>query len=159
MTDARCPPAQQQAAIGNRVLDSFRQLGAEADFADSLVAFAYDQNINWNPPQGPVLFQHLCAIAAFRQSELLEVKVLTLRSAGMVAQDEILAAYQYFDIHPDRENTYSDEQILGIYQSMAQDIGADEQIKAKQALQTISSARNSGFLRNAAANRKSLSPV
>lgn len=133
-------------------------LGALPDFSDGLIEFCYSRQTLCDPEKIPMYFQCLREIASARQSDTLQLRATMLESRGVVSQNMINEAYQYFNIQLDHANVVTDNMIIDRYNARLPDVGPDERVRAKHMLKLLADARNSQAMRDASSDSKSLPP-
>lgn len=120
----------------------FASLGVLPDFADTLIIFAFDQQLTCDPARQPYYFECLQVIADARQTEDLQVKVATMESQDMVSRRDIDKAYRSLHV-PEPVAQQSDSRILDCFQARLGDLGHQAADDARQALWKIGTSRAS----------------
>jgi ubiquitin carboxyl-terminal hydrolase 25/28 len=115
------------------------------DFADELVSYSFDRQIECNPSAGPYYLECLQNIAHARGTEDLQVKVATLESQNLVSRRDLANSFKLLGCTP----SDGDERILSLFQVRQSDTGPSGQDDLKQALQRIGMMRQSQRLINA----------
>ncbi|KJX94272.1 ubiquitin carboxyl-terminal hydrolase like protein [Zymoseptoria brevis] len=138
-------PSLRRAGVSNEDLAYFASLGAQPDFADELVVFAFDRQFECDPSNGPYYLECLQVITAARGTEQLQLKVATLESQDLISRRDLTNAYRSLNC----TRTESDERILGLFQVRQSDTGPSGQEDLRQALYKIGMSRQSQRLINA----------
>jgi ubiquitin carboxyl-terminal hydrolase 25/28 len=128
-------------------------LGAVNDFADDLIAFAYDRQRDCDPQNSPYYLECLQGIATGRKSADLQEKSVLSISMGEHTLTEIDNAYKFFAIDPDIN--HGDDYIIGLYRSRIESAPRQKE-EARECLLTIGQARQSSQIQ-AVANDKEMS--
>lgn len=115
-------------------------LGAVNDFADDLIAFAYDRQCDCNPQNKPYYLECLKGIGEGRHSVDLQEKSVMAISMGEYTLSDIENAYKYFDVSPDTQG--GDYHIIGLYKSRI-DSAPRQKEEARRRLLIIGQARQS----------------
>ncbi|KAF2011767.1 cysteine proteinase [Aaosphaeria arxii CBS 175.79] len=153
-----CEDYGKKAALGTRNSDHeedhpyYAGLGTVGDFSDDLLLFAYNCQFRVDKDNATYYFECLQSIAIGRNSEWLNMEVMTLASKGQVNRAELRNAYQYFGINPRDADYISDEHVLQNFRSRLPDIGPGQDEEARNVLRIIGNARNSDRLRQEASN-------
>lgn len=126
----------------------FASLGALSDFADSLVDFAYERQVQCDALNEPYYYECIQSIAKQRGSEELQLKATMLESKGLVSRRDLSEAYRYFHL-PSDGGAADDDRIYNMFQAQHADLGAQEQEKAREMLGRIGRRRGSKLLINA----------
>ena len=128
----------------------YASLGATADFADSLLIFAYERQTTWDPENGPYYLECLQDLAEGRKSEELVTKAVLMESEGHFSRKDIPRAYRYFGLDP-RSRDLDDESIIGSFRSRVGDAPRHE-AEMRRALRIIGIDRKSARIESEAAN-------
>lgn len=128
-------------------------LGAVNDFSDDLIAFAYDRQRDCDPQNKPYYLECLQGIGQGRESEDLQAKSVMAISMGEHTLKDIENAYKFFAINPDTAG--GDDYIVGLYKSRIESAPRQKE-EARQSLQIIGQARQSGIIQ-AMANDRAMS--
>lgn len=123
-------------------------MGALSDFADSLVDFAYERQVQCDALNEPYYYECIQSIAKQRGSEELQLKTTMLESKGLVSRRDLSEAYRYFHL-PSDGGAADDDRIYNMFQAQHADLGAQEQEKAREMLGRIGRRRGSKLLINA----------
>lgn len=129
-------------------------LGALRHFSDDLIIFAYDRQVECDPQNASYYFECLEGIAKGRESEVLQVKVATLMSAGQTNRRQVDEAYRYLGLDPSEFVT--DDYIIGVFKSRLSDISPTQETEMREMLRILGQARGSGALTQEASNCKSI---
>ncbi|KAL1602675.1 ubiquitin-specific protease ubp2 [Paraconiothyrium brasiliense] len=127
-------------------------LGALADFADSLLIFAYNRQVEADAVNTSYYFECLKDLAKGRNSEILLTESAILESQGLFTRQDVIQAYRTLGIDPSHASALSDEIITNQFKSRLADIGPRQVEEARSALQVIGTARNSEIIKRAASN-------
>jgi len=120
-------------------------LGAQSDFADNLLLWAFHAQKDNDPKNAPWYFQALQDLAKGRKSENLETEVMLLKSKGAYTLDELNEAFVYMGLDP---NTTDETLIIGVFNSRLIDSPRQEaEIREKTGL--IGHALDSEAIQNA----------
>lgn len=136
--------------------DHFRYyagLGAVSDFHDSLIQFAYEQQIACDMASSSYYLESLNGIAEGRKSEDLKTKAAIEASTGKLSSTEIKEAYASFNLDI-RNPRLDDEHIIGVFKSRAADAPLHE-AELRRNLTIIGRHRQSQRIEEFAANSKS----
>ncbi|KAK5114333.1 hypothetical protein LTR62_002585 [Meristemomyces frigidus] len=128
----------------------FSTLGALSDFADTLVEFAFDRQINCDPEAQAYYFECLQVISESRNTEQLQTKVVMLQSEGHISRRDITKAYRSFGLQlPSSNVLYTDQHILSTFQAQLSDVSPAVAADLREALYKIGCSRDSSMLMNA----------
>ncbi|KAK6497730.1 ubiquitin-specific protease ubp2 [Arthrobotrys musiformis] len=108
-------------------------LGAQADFSDKLLFWAYERQKECDPENAPFYFDCISDIANNRHSEDLQLQVVTLRSQGEYSRSDVKNAYRDLGITRDFED---EGFIIGNFQSRIADAPRQE-VALREALMII----------------------
>jgi ubiquitin carboxyl-terminal hydrolase 25/28 len=124
----------------------FAGLGTVVDFHDTLIIFAYDQQLSADVENTPYYLECLQGIAAGRGSEQLQEKVVIESSLGKVSLLNIRDAYKQLNL--DINEHLTEDYIIGMYDSRVPDVGKQQEAELKEALRTIGIHRHSERVKN-----------
>jgi ubiquitin carboxyl-terminal hydrolase 25/28 len=130
----------------------FIALGAPMDLSDSLVAKAYQWQIQTDPQNAPLYLSNLRHVASLRQSPDLETEVLIETSQGRFDTEMLNDAYKAFHL-VGQEGTVSDEDIVGRFTAQLQDSPSHEH-QLRDYLRIIGVHRNSKRITDIAMSSK-----
>ena len=119
----------------------YASLGAMRDFQDSLISFAYDQQLLADPENGPYYLECLQGISTGRQSEELQEKAAIEASLGRVSLQDIRHSFEQLGLEIGAAMT--DDYIIGTFQSRVADAGDRQEGELKRALKIVGQYRNS----------------
>jgi ubiquitin carboxyl-terminal hydrolase 25 len=118
----------------------YTALGVPEDAADSLVIFAYEQQVKTDFIQAPWYLSYFKVINNRRSSEALETKLAVELSEGKFDAEQLTDAYIYFGLS--LHSPTSDEHIIGVFQSRLQDARVHE-LEMREQLRMIGVHRQS----------------
>ena len=121
----------------------YTALGVPEDAADSLVIFAYEQQVKTDVIQAPWYLSYFKAINSVRSSEALETKLAVELSDGKFDAEQLVEAYNYFGLSLD--SSASDEDIIGMFQSRLEDARTHE-FEMREQLRMIGVHRQSKMI-------------
>lgn len=127
-------------------------LGSLADFADYLLIFAFQRQVEVDPLNTQYYFECFKDLAKGRQSDTLLTESVKLESMGYVTRDDVTQAYRSLGIDPSHAPALSDELITSQFQSRLSDIGPNQIQEARDALHILGIARNSDLIKRAASS-------
>ncbi|KAJ4300678.1 ubiquitin-specific protease ubp2 [Kalmusia sp. IMI 367209] len=127
-------------------------LGSLADFADPLLLFAFNRQVEVDPQNTPYYFECLQDLAVGRKSDALQSDVAILASQGLFTREEVLSAYRVLGIDPAHAHALSDEIITNQFRSRLSDIGPNQVEESRKALRVIGNARNSEGIKREASS-------
>ena len=116
-------------------------LGCMEDFDDSLLVFAYDQQILHDPDNAPIYLECLQKITDERQTTDLQTKIVMEASCGRVSKKDVRNAYQQLGLNQDLD----DDTIAGIFKSRIADAPA-QAAETRNMLKIIGDDRDSSSL-------------
>ncbi|KAK6524616.1 ubiquitin-specific protease ubp2 [Arthrobotrys megalospora] len=121
----------------------YASLGAQSDFSDALLFWSYRRQKECDPVNAPFYFDCISDLANGRESEELQLQVVTLRSQGEYSKTDVRNAYRELGITAN----FTDEAfIIGSYQARLTDAPRQE-VPLKEALMTIGkSLRNENII-------------
>ncbi|KAF4556212.1 Ubiquitin carboxyl-terminal hydrolase-like protein 8 [Elsinoe fawcettii] len=128
----------------------YASLGAMRDFADELIIFAYERQVDCDPQNGPYYFDCLQDLARGRTSETLVMKTSFLEGQGVVGKKAVEEAFAYFSI--DLKSNLTDQMIVDRYRSRMEDTASSQQPHAREMLKRIGTVRQSRLLIDAASD-------
>ena len=128
----------------------FIALGCPMDSSDSVVAKAYQWQIQTDPQNAPVYLHSLKHIANQRQSTELETAVVIETSQGRFDTEMLDEAYRVFHLLG-REGSLSDEDIIGSFTAQLTDSPSHEH-QLRDYLRIIGQHRNSKRITDTAMN-------
>lgn len=128
----------------------FASIGAQPDFADSLVEFAFDRQSLCDPERRPYYLECLQVIRESRNSESLSTKVAVLQSEGLVSRRDLRSAYSQLNIPIHEAHAANDERILNLFQVRVSDLSPSAARESREALATIGLYKGSERLIKAA---------
>ncbi|KAK6346030.1 ubiquitin-specific protease ubp2 [Orbilia blumenaviensis] len=108
-------------------------LGAQADFSDDLLFWAYKRQKECDPANAPFYFDCISDLASGRQSEELQLQVVTLRSQGEFSASDVKNAYHQLGITTEFNN---ENFIIGCFHARLSDAPRQE-VALREALMTI----------------------
>ncbi|EGX46809.1 hypothetical protein AOL_s00097g235 [Orbilia oligospora ATCC 24927] len=112
---------------------AYANLGANLDFSDEILFWAYQRQKECDPENGPFYFDCLSGLANGRHSEELQLQVATLRSQGEFSRSDVKNAYSQLGITTDFDN---ENFIIGNFQSRLSDAPRQEMV-LREGLMTI----------------------
>ncbi|KAK6506337.1 ubiquitin-specific protease ubp2 [Arthrobotrys conoides] len=112
---------------------AYSNLGANLDFSDGILFWAFERQKECDPDNGPFYFDCLCGLATGRHSEELQLHVATLRSQGEFSRTDVKNAYSELGITTDFDN---ENFIIGNFQSRLSDAPRQE-MALRESLLTI----------------------
>ncbi|KAK3644608.1 ubiquitin-specific protease ubp2 [Elasticomyces elasticus] len=135
----------RRVAPPNDLLPYFASLGALPDFADTLIEFAFDRQLDCDPERQSYYFECLQEIAKNRASEQLQTRVAMLHSQDMVSRRDVSAAFRHLDIplRLPHEKPITDEYILDCFQARQANSSAAVAEGNRDALYKIGISRHS----------------
>ena len=125
-------------------------LGADRDFRDDYLTWAYDRQCACDPANVPYYLDCLSAIAQGRDSSDLQTKVVMITSSGEFGLKAIHEAYRFFGLHP--ETKEGDDHIIGVFKSRVESAPRQKE-EARNSLLAIAKSRNSEKIRAVANDR------
>ena len=128
----------------------FIVLGSPTDLSDSLVAKAYQWQIQTDFQNAPVYLSSLKHVANQRQSTDLETEVVMETSRGRFDIESLDEAYRAFHLSG-REGAISDEDIIGSFTAQLTDSPSHEH-QLRDSLRIIGVHRNSKRITDTAMN-------
>ena len=123
-----------------------------SDFHDSLIQFAYEQQITCDIANSSYYLESLNGIAEGRKSEDLKTKAAIEASTGKLSNTEIKEAYNSFNLNI-HNPMLDDEHIIGVFKSRAADAPLHE-AELRRNLTIIGRHRQSQRIEEFAANSK-----
>ncbi|RVD85020.1 uncharacterized protein DFL_003353 [Arthrobotrys flagrans] len=111
----------------------YASLGANWDFSDNLLFWAYQRQKECDPENAPFYFDCISELATGRRSEDLLLQVVTLRSQGEFSRSDVKNAYHRLGITTDFDN---ESFIIGNFQSRLSDAPRQE-MELREGLMTI----------------------
>ncbi|KAF3939283.1 hypothetical protein ABW19_dt0209123 [Dactylella cylindrospora] len=78
----------------------YASLGAQSDFSDNLLSWAFQRQKECDPKNSPYYFECLTDLANGRKSEDLQLQVATLRSQGEFTSSDVRDAYRGLGLTP-----------------------------------------------------------
>jgi ubiquitin carboxyl-terminal hydrolase 25 len=127
-------------------------LGSMGDFSDDLLLYAFDRQIAHDPVGTPYYYDCLTKLANKKQSETLEIKVMTLASEGYFGREDVAKAYKYFALDSWNAPNYTDEYIRDTFEARLGSVQSWQETEMRQMLRVIALSRGSRVLEGAAAN-------
>ncbi|KAJ9615367.1 ubiquitin-specific protease ubp2 [Cladophialophora chaetospira] len=144
-------PSSRTANISAEMRTSpFIVLGSPMDLSDSLIAKAYQWQIQTDVQNAPVYLSSLKHIANQRQSTDLETEVVMETSRGRFDTESLNDAYRAFHLSG-REGAISDEDIIGSFTAQLTD-SPNHEHQLRDNLRIIGVHRNSKRILDAAMN-------
>jgi ubiquitin carboxyl-terminal hydrolase 25/28 len=130
-------------------------LGANRDFSDQLVLFAYHRQRYCDPKNSPYYLECLIGISGGRDSSDLEIEFVSARSKDENTLSEIEGAYKFLDIPLDTplDTPNGDDWILGVYKSRIESAPRQKE-EARNSLLIIGRARDSVKILDFANNKE-----
>jgi ubiquitin carboxyl-terminal hydrolase 25/28 len=125
-------------------------LGADRDFRDDYLIWAYDRQCACDPSNVPYYLDCLSAIAQGRESSDLQTKVVMVTSAGEYGLKFIHDSYRFFGLDPSTEE--GDDHIIGVYRSRIESAPRQKE-EARNSLLAIARARGSEKIKAVAYDR------
>ena len=120
---------------------TFAALGCLEDFDDSLLIFAYEQQILRDPENTPIYLECLQILADERQSPDLQMKVAMEVSSGRASKKDVRFAYQQLGL----DQSLDDDTLAGAFQARIADAPA-QAAEARNLLMIIGEDRGSASL-------------
>lgn len=111
--------------------------------------YAYDRQVACDPILQPYYLECLQVITEDRQTEQLQMKVVTLQSQDIVSRRDLTAAYRFLNISVVDAKNASDLRIVELFQAQQSDLGVGAQEEARAHLYKIGVSRNSTLIINA----------
>jgi ubiquitin carboxyl-terminal hydrolase 25 len=127
-------------------------LGAQDNFTDELLVWAYNRQRECDPRNRPYYLDCLAGLAEGRNSGELQTRQAMAESAGELRLSEIEAAYKFFALDPKMEHT--EDTIIGTYKSRIENAPLQRD-EARKCLNTIGEAKDSEKIK-AVANDKTM---
>lgn len=139
------PPSLCSTTNRTDEIRNYAYLGAQSDFSDNLLLWAFHAQTDNDPRNAPWYFQALQDLAKGRKSENLETEVMLLKSKGAYTLDELNEAFAYMGLDP---SSTDETLIIGVFNSRLIDSPRQEaEIREKTGL--IGHALNSEAIQNA----------
>ncbi|KAJ5268298.1 hypothetical protein N7524_005757 [Penicillium chrysogenum] len=133
----------------------YEDLGVMEDMSSSAVVEAYDRQVLTDPGRTPMYLSALKAIGFLRggqDKEFIDVAVQAAYEQGKYAVDDVVNAYQYFNLHFDDPNLTEDS-IIGKFYAFVSSTTQDTE--ARQQLWRIGDSRGSSRIKAASEDRVS----
>ena len=130
----------------------YASLGSLADFADFLLIFAFERQVEVDPPNTQYYFECFKDLANGRQSDTLLTESARLESMGYLTRGDVTQAYRSLGIDPSHAHALSDELITSQFQSRLSDISPNQVQEARNALHILGIARGSEMIKRAASS-------
>ncbi|KAK6331773.1 ubiquitin-specific protease ubp2 [Orbilia javanica] len=128
-------PASRRTIIDPTIPEHpmYAGLGANLDFSDNLLFWAYQRQKECDPENAPFYFDCISDLATGRRSEDLQLQVVTLRSQGEFSRSDVKNAYKSLGITSDFD---SGDFIIGNFHARLSD-SPKQEMELREALTTL----------------------